>query len=101
MSILCNLTSDCDPDGIARTCYEENDFREEVFFCDCSNSHGWQGKSCDIPSVTTYYLRVTESIILIWALFLVFTSGKTLFLYSKEKLGKESFSKMNPVFFVA
>lgn len=66
----------------------------------CSNVFGWEGDKCDQPTSTTFYILFSEAFFLFWLFFLIFTTGKTLFLYSKARLGKESLMNINPVFFV-
>ena len=54
---FCNVTSDCTlANGIVRDCYEQNNFREEAFFCDCSNLYGWTGEVVELIDFLNYFV---------------------------------------------
>lgn len=101
MSNTCKTSNDCIFGDVLKECYENNNFREEVFFCDCSNWFGWEGANCTTPTSTIYYFRLTEIFSIIVVLFLMLTSGKTLFYavsYSRKQ--KLKLTKYNPIVWV-
>lgn len=98
MSNECEVTSNCP--GLLE-CYEENDFRDEVFFCDCSNRFGWKGLNCTEESATTYYVRSIIILYIPLLLFVFITTSKTLFIGVKLKFKtKVKFTDQNVVFWV-
>lgn len=98
-SFECNKSSDCSVDGIVKLCYEENNFDERVFFCECANYFGWRGEDCNEQSDTIYFRIVAELINTIWCTFLVLVTGKVIYLYLKVKYrsDKKTTSKSNPI----
>lgn len=95
----CIDAENCSSSGVLQECYEENNFRDDVFFCDCSNWFGWVGENCDTPTSTVYYFGFSYFFFLFWTLFNLLTLGGVLILFirSKSIRGKDT----NPVFFVA
>lgn len=97
----CEDANDCSNSTIIRECYEENNFVEEVFFCECSNWFGWVGENCDEPSSSIYYNRIMFVFFTIWNLFNIVTISKVIYIYLKYNYKKTGFKNANPVLYVA
>lgn len=97
----CNDTFDCVFGDVRKICYEENDFRSEVFFCDCSNWLGWNGFDCTETTPALNWLRLLSFLFLPWSFFILFVTSKTLYLSLQHKrTNKIRISKVNPVLWV-
>lgn len=96
---LCIDAINCSSSGVLQECYEENNFEDDMFFCDCSNWFGWVGENCDVPTATVYYFGVSYFFFLLWTFFNIATLGRVLLLFiqTKNVKGRDT----NPVFFVA
>lgn len=88
MSNECNITSECTlANGVLRECYRENIFSEEVFFCDCSNYHGWVGENCDEETPFVYWERAVSIVYVIFQLYFVLIPiTRTVFFYTCYRL---------------
>lgn len=62
----CSTIEDCSADEILRICYNEVEWQEKSFFCDCSNYYGFTGHRCDVPSLLTVYFRVMMIVFSVW-----------------------------------
>lgn len=100
ISFECDDDGDCSVEGLFGSCFEENDFSDKVNFCDCSSWHGWKGEDCTEPSATVYYSRTMGCVFSFWALFVMLTTGKTLYIYFNH-VGRTRIKDVNPVAFVA
>lgn len=97
----CEVSFDCLANStVAKQCYEENDFREETFFCDCSSWYGWTGENCDIPTSTVYYSRLVICFFTVWGLFNIITLFKSLYLYLKYVYDVKTPRNFNSIFYV-
>lgn len=99
---MCDSAAECSNSSLFRECYEENNFRAELNFCDCSSWFGWKGALCDERGPTVYLRTVVASLFILWNIFNFSILGNTLRHYTKCKLlRKESrFKKINPIFYV-
>lgn len=96
---LCTDAKNCSSSGVFRECYKENNFRDDIFFCECSNWHGWVGENCNTPSATTYFFGFSFFFFLSWTLFNIFTLSNVLYIFvnGNKVRGRDT----NPAFFVA
>lgn len=83
MSNECTVSSDCTlANGVLRECYESNNYKDEVFFCECANYYGWSGENCDKETSFVYWERSFAIIIaFVRVLFILLPTSKSLFLY--------------------
>lgn len=90
---------DCSNTTLVMECYESNNFRDDTFFCDCSNWFGWIGPNCDEPSSTLAYLKVQFGVFTFWHLINISILGRVMFIYLKFSF--KTFNDINPIFYVA
>lgn len=96
---ICSDAVNCSSSTIFKECYVENNFRDDVFFCDCSNWFGWVGENCNEPTATLYFFGITYVVFLFWTLFNLVTLGRVLLILVAENKFKAQ--DINPVCFVA
>lgn len=99
---MCESAFDCSNNSLFRECYQENNFRDELDFCDCSSWFGWKGDFCNERGPTVYFRGVIALFLIFWNIFNFTTLGNTLRNHTKHILLKNQFKikSINPVFYV-
>lgn len=101
MSFQCEESSDCVANStITKQCYEENNFRSDILFCDCSSWYGWSGENCDVATSTIYFSRFSFFVLASWSLFNILTLSKTLYLFFKYSFDVKKVLSSNYILYV-
>lgn len=95
----CTDSRNCSSGDLYKECYQKNNFIDKVDFCECSTYFGWTGDDCNEISFTLYWWRIFETLIILWTLFVILSTSRSLYIYIKGRYGKEKLTEINPVFF--
>lgn len=95
----CFDIEDCNYGDTPKVCYEDVQWSQNSFFCNCSSWYGFTGSNCTVPSFQTKLYITTLIVTLVWMMILILFVSYEMNTYLRNQLkvgGK--FSKFNPIF---